>query len=132
MPEATFTISDLSREFDVTPRTIRHYEEVGLIHPAREGLQRVYSKRERTRLKLALRGRRLGLSLAEIRELVDMYDDYARDHAPQLTKFLAVLAGRRDALEQQREDIDALLGEIHNFERQCHDLLGTKPARRKR
>ena len=74
MSEQTYTIAELAREFDITPRTIRHYEDQGLLSPARAGVQRVYDKRDRTRLKLTLRGKRLGLSLAEIRELIDMYD----------------------------------------------------------
>lgn len=122
MSETTFTISDLSREFEVTPRTIRHYEDQGLLFPRRAGLQRVYSKRDRTRLKLTLRGKRLGLSLAEIKALIDMYDS-ARDESGQLLKFLAALTQRRAALERQREDIEALLTEINGFEKQCRVLL---------
>jgi DNA-binding transcriptional MerR regulator len=88
--EQTFTITELAREFDITPRAIRYYEDQGLISPERAGQNRVYSKRDRTRLKLTLRGRRLGLSLAEIRELIDLYD-VGRDQRTQLSKFLAVL-----------------------------------------
>lgn len=132
--EPSFSIADLSREFDLTPRAIRFYEDKGLISPAREGMQRVYSKRDRTRLMLTLRGKRLGLSLADIRELIDMYDT-AADESPQLLKFLTVLSRRRAALEQQREDIEAVLAEINRFEQQCQQLLvergGTKPRRRK-
>jgi len=104
MGQSTFTITELSREFDVTPRTIRYYEDQGLVFPRREGVQRVYSKRDRTRLKLALRGKRLGLSLAEIKDVIDMYDT-ARDEESQLVKFLAALQQRRAALQQQRKDI---------------------------
>jgi DNA-binding transcriptional MerR regulator len=125
MSKTSFTITDLSREFELTPRAIRYYEDQGLISPAREGMQRVYSKRDRTRLNLTLRGKRLGLSLAEIRELIDMYDT-ATDESPQLLKFLAVLSRRRAALEQQREDIDAVLTEINRFEQQCQQLLSGK------
>lgn len=116
------SISELAREFGITPRTIRHYEDQGLISPARAGQVRVYSKRERTRLKLALRGKRLGLSLAEIRELIDLYDT-APDESTQLYKFLLALTKRKAALEQQREDIEAVLSEIDAFERQCRELL---------
>jgi DNA-binding transcriptional MerR regulator len=123
MSETTFSIAELAREFNVTARTIRHYEEQGILAPAREGMQRVYGKRDRTRLKLALRGKRLGLSLAEIRELIDMYDT-AADQSPQLVKFLSVLARRKAALQQQREDIEAVLAEIRRFEKQCRDILG--------
>ena len=124
MSEPTFSITELAREFDVTPRAIRHYEDQGLIFPQRSGQQRVYSKRDRTRLKLTLRGKRLGLSLIEIKELIDMYDT-APDQSSQLVKLLAVLAKRKAALEQQREDIEAMLAEIGVFERQCRDLLAT-------
>ena len=121
--EETFTITELAREFDLTPRAIRYYEDQGLICPERAGQSRIYSKRDRTRLKLTLRGRRLGLSLAEIRELIDLYD-VGRDQRTQLSKFLAVLAQRRAALEQQREDIVAVLGEISSLEQRAHELLG--------
>jgi DNA-binding transcriptional MerR regulator len=127
MSQSTFTITELSREFDVTPRTIRYYEDQGLLFPRREGLQRVYTKRDRTRLKLALRGKRLGLSLAEIKDVIDMYDT-ARDEEGQLVKFLAALQQRRAALQQQREDIEALLAEINGFEQQCQDILASEAA----
>src|SRR6478609_592146 len=90
-PAATFTISQLAREFDLTTRAIRFYEDCGLLAPQRSGRQRVYSARDRTRLKLTLRGKRLGLTLAEVKELVDMYES-PRDTQPQLRKFLEVLA----------------------------------------
>lgn len=119
--EATYSIAELAREFDLTPRAIRHYEEQGLITPARAGVQRVYTKRDRTRLKLTLRGKRLGLSLAEIRELIDMYD--SAPESSQLARLLEVLARQRAKLEQQREDIEAVLGELDTFEAQCRNLL---------
>jgi len=127
MSQSTFTITELSREFDVTPRTIRYYEDQGLLFPRREGLQRVYSKRDRTRLKLTLRGKRLGLSLAEIKDVIDMYDT-ARDEEGQMVKFLAALRQRRAALQQQREDIEALLAEINGLEQQCRDILAAEAA----
>lgn len=127
MTETTLTIADLAREFELTPRTIRHYEDQGILAPGREGMQRVYSKRDRTRLKLAVRGKRLGLSLAEIRELINMYDT-AADQSPQLVKFLAVLSRRRAALEQQRRDIEAVLSEIRRFEKQCEEILRADAA----
>lgn len=120
--ETTYTITELSREFDITPRAIRFYEDEGLLNPARSGRSRVYSKADRTRLKLTLRGKRLGLSLAEIRELIGMYGG-VEDSVPQLQRFLTVLAARRAALEQQRLDIDAVLLEIEMIEQQCHALL---------
>jgi DNA-binding transcriptional MerR regulator len=122
MNETTYSIAELAREFHVTPRTIRHYEDQELLAPRREGMHRVYGKRDRTRLKLALRGKRLGLSLAEIRELIDMYDT-AAGQSPQLVQFLSVLSRRKAALEQQREDIEAMLAEIRRFEKQCRDIL---------
>jgi DNA-binding transcriptional MerR regulator len=134
MTETTLSIADLVREFQITARAIRYYEHQGLLSPSREGMQRVYSKRDRTRLKLTLRGKRLGLSLAEIRELIDMYES-AADESPQLLKFLAVLSQRKAALEQQREDIAAVLSEVCRFERQCQEVLAAqtdgKPPGRK-
>lgn len=125
--EQTFTITELAREFDITPRAIRFYEDQGLLTPARVGRARVYTKADRTRLKLTLRGKRLGLSLAEIGELIGMYDG-VRNSVPQLRRFVDVLDERRRALEQQREDIVAVLDEIGMLERQCLALLAENPA----
>lgn len=127
----TYTISELAREFDLTARAIRFYEDQGLLAPAREGpagRNRVYSHRDRTRLKLTLRGKRLGLTLAEVKDLVDMYDS-PKDTLPQLTRFLDVLKQHRTVLEQQREDIDATLTEIAAHEAQCRKLLAANDAR---
>ena len=121
MTESTYTIAELAREFALTPRAIRYYEDQGLISPARAGVQRVYSKRDRIRLKLTLRGKRLGLSLAEIRELIDMYD--TAPESTQLARLLEVLARQRAKLEQQREDIEAVLTELDAFENQCRAIL---------
>jgi len=121
----TYTISELAREFDVTPRTIRFYEDQGLLAPKRAGTggrQRVYSQRDRTRLKLTLRGKRLGLTLSEIRGLVDMYESPS-DTAPQLTRFLAVLAQHREALERQLADLQETLAEIGAHEARARALL---------
>ena len=126
----TFTITDLAAEFDVTARAIRFYEDVGLLSPARAGRNRVYTQRDRTRLKLTLRGKRLGLSLLEIKQLVDMYDSPS-DTQQQLTAFLGVLGQHRQLLEQQREDIEITLAEIAQHEARCRSLLG-RPAGRKR
>jgi DNA-binding transcriptional MerR regulator len=122
--ETTYSIAELAREFELTPRAIRYYEDQGLITPARAGVQRVYTKRDRTRLKLTLRGKRLGLSLAEIRELIDMYD--SAPESSQLARLLEVLARQRAKLAQQREDIEAVLGELDAFEAQCRNLLRSK------
>ena len=123
----SFTISELAQEFDITPRAIRFYEDQGLLTPERRGAgsARVYSARDRTRLKLTLRGKRLGLTLSEIRELIDMYDS-PKDEAAQLKKFLEVLANHRALLTQQREDIEAQLKELGAFEAQCRKRLGGK------
>ena len=121
----TYTISELAREFGVTPRAIRFYEDQGLLSPARGGSGgrvRLYAARDRTRLKLTLRGKRLGLALAEIRDLVDMYDT-PKDSGAQMQRFLAVLAQHRVTLEQQREDIRVALAEIELHEAECKRLL---------
>ncbi|HWA13751.1 MAG TPA: MerR family DNA-binding transcriptional regulator [Burkholderiales bacterium] len=123
MAEGTYSITDLAREFGLTTRAIRFYEDHGLLAPKRAGRMRVYGPRDRVRLKLTVRGKRLGLSLTEIRELIDMYDTTGDDHS-QLERFLEVLHKRRAILEQQREDIEEVLGEIAAFEQQCRDLLG--------
>lgn len=119
---ATFTISQLASEFEVTTRTIRFYEDQGLLSPRREGSARIFSGRDRVRLKLALRGKRLGFSLAEIRELFELYD-VSRDERKQLEEFLGKLERRRARLEQQREDIAVMLNEIDFFAAQCRRLL---------
>ena len=118
----TFTIAELADEFDVTPRAIRFYEDVGLLAPARAGRNRVYTQRDRTRLKLTLRGKRLGLALSEILQLVRMYDSEA-DTAPQLNAFLDVLRMHRGQLEQQLDDIHEMLAEIGQHEQRCKRLL---------
>jgi DNA-binding transcriptional MerR regulator len=127
-----YTITELAREFDITPRAIRFYEDQGLISPKREGpggRTRVYSARERTRLKLTLRGKRLGLTLSEIKSLVDMYES-PKDSMAQLNRFLVVLARHRETLEQQREDLEVTLAEIAAHEAQCRKMLaGGKSAR---
>lgn len=123
----TFTITELAQEFDITPRAIRFYEDVGLLEPARAGRNRVYTHRDRTRLKLTLRGKRLGLSLQEVKQLVDMYES-GSDERPQLEAFLEVLAEHRRQLEQQLEDIQVTLAEIEQHEARCRALIGTKPA----
>ncbi|PHV09231.1 MerR family transcriptional regulator [Rugamonas rubra] len=121
----TYTITELSREFDITARAIRFYEDQGLLSPSREGAggrNRVYTPRDRTRLKLTLRGKRLGLSLSEIKSLVDMYES-PKDTSAQMNRFLGVLAQHRETLEQQREDIEMSLSEITAHEDECRRLL---------
>jgi len=120
-----YSISELAQEFGITTRTIRYYEDQGLISPERNGLSRIFSNRDRVRLKLALRGKRLGFSLGEIRELFELYD-VSRDERRQLEAFLGKLERRRTMLEQQREDIEIMLNEIHFFSDQCRRALRDK------
>lgn len=120
-----YTISDLAREFDLTTRAIRFYEDMGLLQPEREGANgrnRIYSARDRTRLKLTLRAKRLGLSLSEAKDILDMYDS-PRDTGGQLKKFLAVLAGHRKELEAQMTDLQANLDEVKAHEKEARTLL---------
>ena len=122
---ATYTISELAREFDITARAIRFYEDQGLLSPSREGSggrNRVYGARERTRLKLTLRGKRLGLTLAEIKSLVDMYES-PKDTQAQMRSFMLVLARHREKLLQQRADIEMALAEIDVHEEKCRLML---------
>ena len=127
----TFTITELAQEFDITPRAIRFYEDVGLLTPARAGRNRVYTHRDRTRLKLTLRGKRLGLSLQEVKQLVDMYESPS-DTTQQLQAFLGVLQEHRQQLEQQLEDIQVTLAEISQHEERCRRLLAEGASRSRR
>ena len=125
MATQTYSISDLAKEFDLTTRAMRFYEDMGLLQPERSGpggRNRVYSARDRTRLKLTLRAKRLGLSLTEAKEIIDMYDS-PRDTGPQLRKFLAVLAAHRQQLEEQMADLQANLEEVKVHEREARALL---------
>ena len=126
---ATYTIGELAREFDLTTRAIRFDEDCGLLMPQRRGRSRIYTARDRTRLKLTLRGKRLGLTLAEVKELVDMYES-PRDTQAQLRKFLEVLAAHRAQLEQQFTDLHATLDEVRAHEKEALRLLNTARARR--
>ncbi len=118
----SYTISDLAREFGVTTRTLRHYEDQGLVTPARDGINRIYTARDRVRLKLALRGKRLGFSLNDIRELFELYD-LANGERGKLEEFAIKLDRRRAQLAQQREDVEVMLDEINFFATQCQRLL---------
>lgn len=120
--DKTYTISELAREFDVTTRTIRHYEDQGLIAPERRGQHRIYSRRDRTRLLLTLRGKRIGLTLQEIRELFGLYNA-AYDDAPQLMEFLKILSQREQRLMQQIEDINVVMREVQSLRQTCERLL---------
>ena len=124
-PHTTYTISDLAREFDLTTRAIRFYEDMGLLQPERTGpggRNRIYSPRDRTRLKLTLRAKRLGLSLTEAKDIIDMYDS-PRDTGPQLRKFLTVLAQHRQQLEEQMAELQANLDEVRTHEKEARALL---------
>lgn len=126
---ATYTIGELAREFDLTTRAIRFYEDCGLLTPQRRGRSRIYTARDRTRLKLTLRGKRLGLTLAEVKDLVDMYES-PRDTQAQLRKFLEVLAAHRAQLEQRFTDLHATLDEVRAHEKEALRLLNAARARR--
>ena len=126
-PERTFTIRQLCLEFKVTPRALRFYEDKGLLTPARDGMNRVYSYRDRARLQLILRGKRVGLSLAEIRDILDLYRENDGG-AAQAAKSLKKFRERIVALEQQREDIDGAIAQLHHAcERLETRLAETRP-----
>lgn len=115
---ASFSIRALTREFGVTSRTIRHYEDIGLLTPERRGQTRVYSAADRTRLKLILRGKRLGLSLEESRQIIQMYDPAAGNRA-QLERLLGRLREQRESLLARRRELDAILEELDTAEAGC-------------
>ena len=121
----THGIGDLAREFDVTTRTIRFYEDKGLIAPARQGQRRVYSGRDRVRLKLIMRGKRLGFSLEEVRQMIDLYDEDKTEVA-QLELFVKKIEERQLTLAQQRKDIGATLDELEARKRHCLELLAER------
>jgi len=120
--EQTWTIREIADEFGVTHRTVRHYEDLGLISPERRGTSRVYHRRDRTRLNLILRGKRLGFPLEEIRTIIDLYDR-PRGKASQLEYVLGQIETRRTDLEQRRRDIEDALSELGEFERRCREDL---------
>ena len=145
MARRTWTIAEIADELGVTHRTIRYYEDKGLVTPERRGTARIFHPRDRTRLRLVLRGKRLGFPLDEIRTIVDMYDEQP-GHAGQLAYLLAQIEERREDLWQRRTDVDAALSELDDLERRCRaDLerlrrpgsppttsLGSEPERRER
>jgi DNA-binding transcriptional MerR regulator len=121
-PQQTWTITELAEEFRITLRAIRHYEDVGLISPERRGTSRVFHARDRIRLQLILRGRRLGFSLPEIRTIVNMYDEQPGESG-QLHYLLEQIAVRRTELERLRRDIDETMVELGRVEARCHEDL---------
>jgi len=123
MSQSTWTISELAKEFGITPRTIRFYEDQGIVSPSREGRNRVYSPRDRTRLKLALRGKRMGFQLSEILDLINMYDAAPHNTAAQLQHYVEMLEEHRATLEQQRKDLEQTLRDIEEQLQHCRTLL---------
>ena len=126
MNHPTYSISDLARELDITTRTIRFYEEQGMLSPERRGLERVYSARDKVTLKLILRGKRIGFSLAECRDLIGLYDP-SGDNQRQLTTMLKKIAERRAQLDQQLLDIQQMQLELDTAEERCKEALKTTP-----
>ncbi|MCE8015332.1 MerR family DNA-binding transcriptional regulator [Halomonas sp. MCCC 1A17488] len=119
----TYLIGELARMFEVTPRTIRFYEQEGLLAPERRGQTRIYHEKDRVRLKLTLRGKRLGFSLAEIREVIEMYDAMPDGNARQLKRLLEILADKRNNMERQLEDIRLMQRELDDVEMRAREVL---------
>ena len=124
MPHQQYTISELASEFAITTRTIRFYEEKGLLHPAREGQKRLYNSADRVRLELILRGKRIGLTLEESRDIIEMYS-HGRNNAEQLHSLLAAVAQRRQQLLTQLQDIQNMLAELNDAQQRCELALNT-------
>jgi DNA-binding transcriptional MerR regulator len=122
--QSKYSISDLSKEFDITTRSIRFYEDQGLITPARKGQTRIYNQRDKVRLKLILRGKRLGFSLAETGRLFELYD-VDKTSATQLSSMMTLITQKKNDLKQQLEDINAVLIELNDLEDNCKNILGT-------
>ena len=121
---AEFSITDLRKEFGVTTRTMRHYEEIGLLSPSRRGQTRVYSSADRTRLRLILRGKRLGLSLEDSRQIIDMYEP-GKTNIEQLNSLIGAIRQQREKLNQQLDDISNLLKDLKKAEADCINALKT-------
>ncbi|POB89465.1 MerR family transcriptional regulator [Vibrio vulnificus] len=117
----TFKISELAKEFDITTRSIRFYEDVGLLQPERKGNTRIYQRRDKTRLKLILRGKRLGFSLAEIRELFELYD--LRQSETQLVKMFNIIDEKQAILQRQLDDISVVMSELDAAKQRCQQAL---------
>lgn len=118
----TFTISELAKEFDITTRSIRFYEDQGLLHPGRKGQSRVYSAKDRTRLKLILRGKRLGFSLSETKNIFELYDNEPTEEK-QLKRMLELIADKKQQLIQQQQDLIEILHDLAELEISCHESL---------
>ncbi len=124
MNNANYSISDLSKEFDITTRSIRFYEDQGLLAPTRKGQTRIYNQRDKVRLKLILRGKRLGFSLAETGRLFELYDA-DKSSAKQLSSMMELIYQKKNDLKQQLEDINAVLIELNDIEKNCQKILTT-------
>ncbi len=122
--KVTYSIGELAKQFDITTRSIRFYEDEGLLSPRRQGQQRIYTNKDRVRLKLILRGKRLGFSLAETGRLFELYDA-DNSSAAQLQKVLELISEKKLSLKQQMEDINVLLTELSGLEQRCEDELKT-------
>lgn len=117
----TFKISELAKEFDITTRSIRFYEDLGLLTPERKGNTRIYNGRDRIRLKLILRGKRLGFSLADIKELFELYD--TDQSTEQLNYMIRLIKEKKAALQQQANDIQAVMMELNAAQLRCQNTL---------
>ncbi|MBB5186083.1 MULTISPECIES: MerR family transcriptional regulator [Zhongshania] len=122
MPQQTFSISDLASDFDVSTRTIRFYEEKGLINPERRGQTRIYSAADRIKLKLIIRGKRMGLSLEDSKDIIEMYQP-EHDNSPQLIKLINKIRERQVLLKEQLRDVEAMLAELDDAEERCVQAL---------
>jgi DNA-binding transcriptional MerR regulator len=120
--EQTFSIAELAREFEVTPRTIRYYEAEGMLAPDRKGQRRIYSTRDRVTLALILRGKRLGFSLAEAKEIIELYDA-PQGETGQLRVLIDKLASKREALEAKRRDAESALASMDEYAARCRERL---------
>ena len=118
----TYTIGELAKEFDITTRSIRFYEDEGLLHPQRKGQSRIYSAKDRTRLKLVLRGKRLGFSLGETKTIFDLYDNEQTEEK-QLQKMVELIAEKKQKLLQQQQDLAELLHDLSSLEQSCIESL---------
>lgn len=128
MPKQTYTISELAHEFGVTTRTIRFYEEKGLVHPLREGQKRLYTPADRVRIKLILRGKRIGMTLQDSVELIDMYEPQ-RNNTRQLYSLISTVTERRATLLQQKKDIDDMLAGLDEVQELCEKALGKRRSK---
>ena len=127
VPEKTYTISELAKEFDITTRTIRFYEEKGLVAPLRDGQRRLFSPADRVRIKLILRGKRIGMTLQECVDFIDMYDP-AHNNQDQLHSLINEVRRRREQLLQQRQDIDDMLAGLDEVQGLCEASLADSPS----